>query len=102
MREFQAAWNRLDADGVRRAFPAFAGDSSPRFQNFMLQLESPQVTISGTHATVKTLARHVPRGAGGKGRFGRSNEAIFRFEQRNGQWLMLGNQPVTKEAPPQR
>jgi serine/threonine protein kinase len=95
MREFQMAWNRLDAEGVRRAFPAFSGDNSPRFQNFMLQFEGMRVKINDTHAQVDTVVRHVPRPGPGKMHGGgRTNEALFRFEQRNGRWIMLGNQPV--------
>jgi hypothetical protein len=103
MREFAVAWNRRDADGVRRVFPAFSADTAPRFQNFELQFENMRVSIDGTHASVQTVVSHVPRGSAGRGRQARRSDAVFHFEQRpvgregGGSWVMLGNQPVQKE-----
>jgi hypothetical protein len=97
MREFSAAWNQRDVDGVRKVFPAFAGEAAPRFQNFELEVDSPHVTIDGGRAEVQATVRHVPRSATGKDRPARVNEAVFHFVQRDNRWVMLGNQPVEKE-----
>jgi hypothetical protein len=98
IREFQMAWNQHDADHVRRVFPAFAGDKSPRFDNFILQVEDLHPKIDGTHALVRATVRHVPRPNAAKGRVFHTTETNFRFEQRDGHWIMLGNQLV---QPPQ-
>jgi serine/threonine-protein kinase len=97
MREFSAAWNRRDVDGVKKVFPAFAGAEAPRFQNFELEFDSPRVTIDGGRAEVQTAVRHIPRSATGKDRPARVNDAVFHFVQRDNRWVMLGNQPVDKE-----
>jgi predicted Ser/Thr protein kinase len=99
MQEFQSGWNRLDADAVRRVHPSFAGDASPRFLNFTLQFEDMRVNIRDTHAAVRAVVHHVARRPSRKG--SHTNEAVFRFEQRNGHWVMQGFQLVQPEQPEQ-
>jgi hypothetical protein len=95
MHEYQAGWNRLDADAVRRVFPAFAGDAAPRFLNFALRFDNVRINVRDTHAAVRTVVHHVARQATRKD--SHTNEAVFRFEQRNGHWVMQGFQLVQPE-----
>jgi hypothetical protein len=93
MRMFQAAWDRLDLQGLRRIFPGFSGGPDQPYRNYTLEFEDMRVFVNGTRASVHAQVRHALRS--GLGASSRVNQFIFRFEQQgDGRWLMNDMQRV--------
>jgi hypothetical protein len=103
LREYEQAWDRLDADGVRRVFPTFAGDSAPGFRNFTLRIENPEIFVNGPHAMVRAIVHHTPRSTAPFKGNGREVPTILRFQLGDdGHWVLKGMQPLKQQQQQQR
>jgi hypothetical protein len=91
MRMFQASWDRLDLEGMRRVFPGFIGGPNQPYRNYTIEFDDMRVVVNGTQGSVHTLVRQALRsGMGGRAR---PTQVIFRFEQRgDGRWIINGMQ----------